>query len=89
MKNTFLTIFLILSIFFFANQAISIIIADQDKKLIEEMSGDGQDDYKDPLKKPLNLGKQEQKDLFRLRRTKPVKCHKRHNRNLCKATQFY
>ena len=39
MKNTFLTIFLILSIFFFANQAISIIMTDKDKKSIEEMSG--------------------------------------------------
>ena len=35
-KNTFLILFLVLSIFFFANQAISIIIADKDKKLFEE-----------------------------------------------------
>ncbi len=36
MKKTFLTIFLILSIFFFANQAFSIIITDKDKALLGE-----------------------------------------------------
>ena len=32
MKNIFLTIFVILSIFFFANSAISLIITEKDKK---------------------------------------------------------
>ena len=42
MKKTSLAIFLILSIFFFANKAISIIIADKDKQLFEEMSANPQ-----------------------------------------------
>ena len=43
MKNTFLTILLILSIFFFARQAVSIIMTDKDKILIDGMSSANQD----------------------------------------------
>ena len=54
MKNTFLTIVLILGIFFFANQAISIIITDKDKKLFDEMSNNNQ--MQEPQKSiPVNV----------------------------------